>query len=369
MDSIQSKLESAIQKRSSDNSLRTLQTSNLIDFSSNDFFGLANNPNIQKTFINNLKQLEQHGSKGSRLLSGNTLLHEQTEKLFSQYFKGENSLLFNSGYVANLGLLSAIGSRGDLFIYDELAHSSIKDGVRLSNAKHYSFRHNDLIDLEAKLKLDGNTKFVVVESLYSMDGDFAPLTNILSICNKYNANLIVDEAHATGIYGAGAGLTVELGIELDVFARVYTFGKAFASNGAIVVGSNVLKDYLINFSRTFIYSTATTLTSITHLRTILDHLIIHGEDYRNRLMANIATFKRIVKSHSNSQIQPVFNGSQEQTIILATYLQKGGFDVRPILSPTVKKGSERVRICIHSFNTETDIQQLGSLIAEIKQSN
>lgn len=207
------------------------------------------------------------GSTGSRLLTGHYELLETLEDKIAEFHQGEAALVFNAGYNANLGLLSAIPRRSDVILYDELVHASIHDGIRLSPARSSVFAHNNTSALEQLLQEhQGKTIFVLVESIYSMDGDAAPLKTIQALCQKYQAYLVVDEAHSTGICGHyGEGLCVETGIHKEVFARIYTFGKAMGGHGAAVVGSKVLKDYLLNYARPLIYTTALSPHSTHHI--------------------------------------------------------------------------------------------------------
>ncbi|RZL31360.1 MAG: aminotransferase class I/II-fold pyridoxal phosphate-dependent enzyme, partial [Pedobacter sp.] len=223
-------LESKLKERTENGLLRKLTSTSLpSDFSSNDYLGFAQSSTLknliktQTEAISNIK----NGSGGSRLLSGNHSYTEQTEQFIANFHQAPSGLIFNSGYDANVGLLSSIPQRGDTIITDELIHASLIDGARLSYADRFKFKHNDLTDLDQKLRNAKGIIYVVVESVYSMDGDLAPLTEICNLCEKYNANLIVDEAHATGIFGEkGKGLVVQLKLQSKVFARIVTFGKA-----------------------------------------------------------------------------------------------------------------------------------------------
>ena len=218
--------EGLLRKLSSEN--------NLIDFSSNDYLGFARSDELKNIISSEAGALNfkpKTGSTGSRLLTGNTKYAEELECFIAQFHKAEAGLIFNSGYDANLGLISSAAKKGDVIFYDELSHASIYDGARLSKSESFPFRHNDLNHLEERLEYFSEKKyencFVIVESVYSMDGDFSPLKEIAALCEKYNANLIVDEAHATGVFGSkGEGKVVELNLEKKVFARVHTFGKA-----------------------------------------------------------------------------------------------------------------------------------------------
>ena len=268
-------------RRKEDGLVRQLfPQSNLIDFSSNDYLGFAKSKDVFDLSKNEVSKVASHslpfnGSTGSRLLTGNSSYAEDLEKFIANYHKAEAGLIFNSGYSANIGLISSVAGKDDVIFYDELSHASIYDGVRLSKAGSFPFRHNDLSHLEERLmffkashKKDSSC-FVIVESVYSMDGDFAPLKEIAFLCDKYQADLIVDEAHATGIFGEkGEGRVVELGLEEKVFARVHTFGKALGCHGAIVLGSDTLRSYLINYARSFIYTTALPLHSLATIKCV-----------------------------------------------------------------------------------------------------
>ena len=242
--------------------LRALQRHDgLVDFFSNDYLGFASDMSIARLSKDADEEFRlKNGSTGSRLLSGNSLAHEELERELEIHFKSDSALLFNSGYDANIGLLSAVLQRNDSVFFDRLSHASIRDGISLSTASSYGFEHNDMDDLAKKIS-KGRSKtghnYVVVESVYSMDGDEAPLKALVEFCQSENLYLIVDEAHATGVFGEkGEGLTVSQGLEEFVFARIHTFGKAMGCHGAAVLGSRELRDFLINFARSFIYTTA-----------------------------------------------------------------------------------------------------------------
>jgi len=353
---IQQKLE----ERKANNALRELKTNNnLIDFCSNDYLGFASEKSIHQ--VEN--ELEQFGATGSRLISGNHNTTEQVENYLANFYKAESALIFNSGYNANLGFFSCVPQREDTIIYDELIHASIRDGIRLSNANSFSFKHNNLEELQNKIaKAKGNI-YVAVESVYSMDGDFAPLTEIAAICKKQKAALIVDEAHAVGVFGDGKGLCAELNIEKDVFARIVTFGKAFGCHGAAILGSNDLRNYLINYSRPFIYTTALPLQSILTIKKAHEFLLDNIEriDVLKDLIAYFkeSTFDfQLSTFNSKSAIQCIIIQGNDEVKKIAAKIQKQGFDVRPILSPTVPKGQERLRICLHSFNSKNQIVEL-----------
>lgn len=345
-----------LSERVEQNSLRSLSTfSEGIDFYSNDYLGYA-----KIRFESNYLE----GSTGSRLISGNSELTNQLEVELASFFKQDAGLVFNSGYDANLGLLSCVPQRGDTILYDALCHASIRDGIQLSFAHSFAFRHNELENLKKRLIEAKGTVYVVVESIYSMDGDQAPLVELVELCQQFVAFLIVDEAHAGGVYGShGQGLVTELGLDFGVFAKIITFGKAYGSHGACVLGSADLKSYLINFSRPFIYTTAIPPTTQARILAIVRHTQADTQS-RTTLFKNIQFFKSLVTEHklpfleSNSAIQGILIPGNDKIKEKANQLIEKGFLVKPILSPTVEKGKERLRICLHSFNTEHEITSL-----------
>jgi 8-amino-7-oxononanoate synthase len=361
-------LKIALNARKEQNSLRTLRPgSGLIDFFSNDYLGFARSEKLSASSAKEFAaQPVSNGSTGSRLLSGNSVYAEKLEGELAAFHRAEAALLFNSGYDANLGLFSSVAKRGDTIIADELIHASMIDGIRLSRADYYRFRHNDAESLEEKLKIAKGNVFVGVESIYSMDGDAAPLKEIGALCERYNAYLIVDEAHATGVFGEqGRGRVNELGLEQKVFARVHTFGKAMGCHGALVAGSQRLRDYLVNFSRPFIYSTALPLHSLCTIKAAYA-LLKESEAERAKLKRLIG----VMHDSGNlpgyipslSPIQCLVIPGNEAVKKAAEAVQKAGFDVRPILHPTVPKGKERVRICLHAFNSVEDLNRMISVL-------
>jgi 8-amino-7-oxononanoate synthase len=364
-------IKEKLDERQLNGTYRTLKPeSSLIDFCSNDYLGFARSPVLKRWVENevNANDGALNGSTGSRLLSGNLAYTEILEQEIADFHQSEAGLIFNSGYDANLGLFSALPQRGDTIIIDELIHASIIDGVRLSYANRYVFRHNDLQSLEEKLKHAKGNCYVVIESVYSMDGDTPPIKEILALTEKFKAQLIVDEAHAIGLYGKG--LINQLGLESRVFARIITFGKALGCHGAIILGSKLLREYLINFSRSFIYTTAASFHQIASIKMAYKLLALSGNEVQ-KLQNNIHLLKRM-SAHpgcnllpSDSAIQCLIAGSNEKAKQMAGQLQEAGMDVRPILSPTVPKGTERLRICLHSFNTGNEINLLSETIHKL----
>lgn len=325
-----------------------------IDFFSNDYLGMAGE----------VFSVSVWGSTGSRLISGNSNSVLEAERKLANFFSSEAALMFNSGYDANLGFFGSVPQRGDTVVYDELIHASVRDGIRLGFANGMSFKHNDADDLALKLgKLEG-TVYVAVESLYSMNGDMAPLRKIADICEEYKVNLVVDEAHAAGVFGKdGRGIVDALGLREKVFARLVTFGKAYGSHGACILGSRQLMNFLINFSRSFIYTTALPAEVYVHNASIVSSLLMN--ERRSILQDNLNYFRsRFVNdrliSEVNSPIQIVRIGNVEQVKALTERLQFRNIAVKPIYAPTVQKGCEALRLCIHSFNTKTELDQLIS---------
>ena len=349
---------------------RKLRTDKLpIDFFSNDYLGLARSKDLSLAIAEAHADLRAgNGSTGSRLLSGNDALTEEVEASLSNTFKSEACLIFNSGYAANLAVLSSVPQKGDTILYDNLSHASLKDGARLSLATRHSFKHNDLSDLEQKMRSAKGKIFVVVESIYSMDGDTCPLSEIIVLADKYNAFIVLDEAHSTGVIGAqGAGYAVAKGLHTKIDIRIYTFGKAMGVHGACVAGSTSLIQYLINFSRPFIYTTAPSPHQIIAIDCAFRFLERHIE-LQDALKEKIRTYLSALggvpnRTASTSAIQTLLYPGNENAKQVATTLQQKGFDVRPILYPTVPSGTERLRICLHTFNTEEDIRSLTNAIS------
>ena len=369
MNTVEDYIEAKLNERKAAGTYRTLKADNsLIDFCSNDYLGFARS-NILKQQVNEFLHQQSNylnGATGSRLLSGNTNFCEELESDIAQFHDAEAGLIFNSGYDANLGLFSSLPQRGDTIITDELIHACIIDGARLSYANRYTFKHNDLNSLEEKLKHAKGNVYIAIESVYSMDGDIAPLNEMNALADLYNARLIVDEAHAVGVYNKG--LVNSMGLQSKIFARVVTFGKALGAHGAIVLGSDALRNYLINFARSFVFTTAASFHQLATVK-MAYQMLADSATEQAALSANIELFKSQFSIgskliDSNSAIQSIIISGNRQTAQLAQTLQQTGFDVRPILSPTVPSGTERLRICLHSFNTGTEIINLTNLLKQ-----
>lgn len=369
-----------IADRKADNAFRTLKDNLFtIDFFSNDYIGFASSKAIHAEVEKILaEQKWQHGATGSRLLSGNHSLYEVAENEITKFHNSESALLFNSGYDANVGFFSCIPQRNDIMLYDSYIHASIRDGISLGLTKSYKFKHNDLSDLEKLLKKFSSSKqttFVATESVFSMDGDSPDLLKMTELCEQYGAFLIVDEAHALGVFGQfGCGLVQHLGLENRVFARIVTYGKALGCHGAAILSSGVVKDYLINFARSLIYTTAMPPQSVAHI--VAGYRQLKKTTHIKNLQENISLFKNTLEKHkknysfihSDSSIQAMIVSGNDFVKSVAEQLQNKGFGVMPILSPTIPKGEERLRICLHSFNTEEEILNLVNNILYLNES-
>ena len=369
--SLDQRLAAALTKREASGTRRALAppVAGLVDFSSNDYLGLSRHPAVQAA----QQVAAAVGSTGSRLLTGDSVAAQALESRLAHFHRAEAALLFNSGYTANLGFFATIPQRGDTILYDADSHASVKEGIHASPATAWSFRHHDLADLERKLARTTGAVFVAVEALYSMGGDMAPLAELSALCQQRGLHLVVDEAHSNGIYGPlGEGLVVELGLENAVYARILTFGKALGSQGAAIVGPAVLRDYLVNFCRAFIYTTALPPLTIAGLTAAYDLLptlaaerekLFHLSHYLKDQLHSLPGLRVPPDSHI---IHPVFFTrcpGPEQVRQLAAAVQAAGFDGRAIVAPTVPVGTERLRLIVHAFNTEEQIEGLAAVLA------
>ena len=372
-----------LQKLQSEDSLRLLKAnSSGIDFYSNDYLGLAKSKYIfekSNEILAGLSLKNINGSTGSRLLSGHTAYIESLEKKISTFHESEDCLIMNSGYNTNLSVFGCFAKRADTIIYDEFIHASIRDGITLSRANNFSFKHNDLSDLERKIKRAKGNLFIAVESVYSMDGDLADLISIQNLCDKHGAHLIVDEAHAVGLYGShGQGLVYAADIQDKVLARIVTFGKALGVHGAAVLGSQNMKNYLVNKARAFIFTTSITPHTLCSIDAVYEELP-NMQGAREKLRQNIDQYETLAKqilqltNIPKTQIKTLMmpDGRDVNTILkikqMANSLVSDGFTVRPILYPTVAKGSERLRITLHSYNTDKEIKSLINSISKLQK--
>lgn len=358
--------QKALEERKEQHLLRTLPLlPEGIDFYSNDYLGLAQSQSLSLAIEEECRNAPKlNGATGSRLLSGNNEYAEQVEQEIAEFHKTESALVYASGYMANLGLISSLALKDTTLICDELMHASLIDGVRLGHAKKVKFKHNDLHDFTDKLKKAEGQVIVLVESIYSMDGDICPIEELSELCTKHDALLIVDEAHAFGVSGEnGEGLVQSLNLQNQVFARVITYGKAPGIHGAAVVGPSWLKEYQVNFSRSMIFSTAPSNHHFASIAAIYNHLSKCKPD-RNQLKENIEYFvekRGDVGGHwldSETQIQSLIVPGNKEVIDLAEKLKEAGINALPIRRPSVAEGSERIRFCLHSYNTKEEIDLL-----------
>ncbi len=374
MENFPTSLQAKLQEREQANALRKLSVPNIqTDFSSNDYLGFSANRQIFDAVHSYLLEngFAQNGSSGSRLISGNHKLYSIAEEHIAQSHNAKSALIFNSGYDANVGFFSSVPQKGDVVLYDEYIHASIRDGLRLSYASAYKFPHNDLDALEALIKRSkgDNEVYIVTESVFSMDGDSPDLESLVALAEASHCRLVTDEAHAIGVFGTkGEGLIQSLSLEDKVFARIMTFGKALGCHGAAVLGSMQLKEYLVNFARSLIYTTALPPHSIATI--ITAYKALETSPQRNRLEEVIRFFRsetlrlgfQDLFIGSTSAIHCAVIPGNEKVKSVASALQENGFGVKAILSPTVPQGMERLRICLHSYNTEAEITGMLELL-------
>ncbi len=334
-----------------------------IDFSSNDYLGLSQHPLLKQGMAEAVMR-EGVGSTGSRLLRGERECFTRVERKFAAFKGTERSLYFSSGYLGNIAVLSTFPEEGDVIYSDERNHASLIDGMRLSRARRVIFPHNDVDELGRLLRAHNGMgqQFVVVESLFSMDGDVGPLAAYVQLCREHGAALIVDEAHAVGVYGArGSGIIEEAGVGQDVFLSVNTAGKALGVGGAFVAGSESAIEYLVQRARPFIFSTAPTPPVAAAIETALD-VIAMEPDRRERLFSRARYLRGLLDVLGTSQIIPVIIGENARAVAVARELQAEGFDVRAIRPPTVAPGTARLRIAVNEGLSETTLQRFADAL-------
>jgi len=353
---------------------RHLEASRDFDLNSNDYLGLATDPRMKQSILEAVHSATRTASTGSRLLSGHDDAWTALETDFARWVGAESALYFTSGYAANLGLLGAILHPEDIVFSDSANHASLIDAMRLSKCRRVVFPHLDLNALEDQLTRITSTsgaRLIVVESIFSMEGDSAPLADLAALAERYGAELVVDEAHAIGVRGpAGRGLVAEAGLAGRVLATVHTCGKALAAAGAFVCGPESLRQFLINRARPFIFSTAlppyfaAQVSAGMHLAAAADaqraHLAVIGSYLRNELQGN-----GFDTAGSDSHIVPVILGANETAVAVAAYLRNNGFGVRAIRPPTVPAGSARLRL---SLTAKCSQPMLTDLVAAMTQA-
>jgi 8-amino-7-oxononanoate synthase len=357
--------------------LRTLEVVSGVNLCSNDYLGLASDPRLKQAVMAAVADSERIGSTGSRLLSGNTPDWECLESEFAEFAETEAALYFGSGYAANLGLLSSILGRGDVVFSDALNHASIIDGIRLSRAEKVIYPHGDLQFLERALRehsREAGAKVIVTESVFSMEGDVAPVDALLRLAGEYGAELVVDEAHATGVMGPrGHGVAAELGLTSEIFAIVHTCGKALGSAGAFVCGSESLKQFLVNRARTFVFSTAMPPYLAGQIRAALG-LAVEADARRAHLREMSELLRKELAragvncGASTTQIVPIFCGTNEAALHAAEVLRENGFAVRAIRPPTVPEGTARVRLSLTAKIAREEVVRLSEAIRRAFES-
>ncbi|KAI9216706.1 pyridoxal phosphate-dependent transferase [Blastocladiella britannica] len=374
------------------------------DFASNDYLGLARTPPPMPPSVEDASTSPtlRHGSTGSRLLSGHSPAAAALEAKLAATHGSEAALLFNAGYAANLAVFSALPAPGDLVLLDEKVHASVWDGARMAVGRVTlragssgatiavrTFRHGDAADLtrvatawRAEERAAGRGAsvgevLVGIESVYSMDGTVAPIAAMVDAARELgNTWLVVDEAHACGISGpGGAGKVSELGLEHapEVLARVCTFGKAIGCHGAVVLSSAGMRDFMINYARPLIYSTMMGPTAVAAIDAAYTYLQDHSARLASQLASLIDIFRRAAAEHipplplvaSETHIQGILVPGNEAVVAAARELQRRGFYTLPIRAPTVAPGEERIRVCIHVYNTESAIRELVQAVGEV----
>ena len=335
----------------------------LLNLSSNNYLNFADNEKITKEFLDTVGYKYSLGSASSRLLTGTLPVYKELESLLSGLYKKEAALIFNSGYHANVGISSALNQKGDVIFSDKLNHASIIDGMRLSEGKFFRFPHNNIEALENLIKRERenyNNAFIITESVFSMDGDIADLEKIVELKKKYNCYLIIDEAHAFGVFGEnGLGIAESRGIIDDIDLIVGTFGKAVGSMGAFVVGSKVFIDFLINKSRPFIFSTALPPICIAFSKWVIEHKFPETRQKCQRMLSIAKKFG------SESHIIPVIVGGNKETVDLCEILFHNGYFTLPIRPPTVPTGTSRIRL---SLTCEIEEEEVNLLMEKINAS-
>lgn len=390
--SLEGKLDSQLKRRQRSSKLRSLKSSRpgSVDFSSNDFLSLATTKEFRQDYLRELEnQILPVGSTGSRLLDGNSEYAENLEREIAHFHGAQSGLLVGSGFDGNVSIFTCLPQPGDIILHDELIHASVHDGMRMSRAASVlSFKHNCLNDFRDKLNSCVSSHprrdvFVAVESVYSMDGDLAPMAEMVVIMKEIfpdgNCHLVVDEAHATGVYGPkGSGRVNELGLEKDVLVRLNTFGKAMASNGAIILCSPTIRSYLINYARPLIFTTFMSYPTLVAIKVAYDWLksgkteklaarlkhLIHYLDTRMRTLTYLTD--RLPDGYmvlpETCPESAIFALMMREPRELAAFCQSAGFVARAVMHPTVPLGTERVRICLHSGNTEAEIDAFVEVV-------
>lgn len=370
--SLLAELQAGLRDLESRSQRRTLVEVTGVNLCSNDYLGLADNPALKQTVIEAMLKANRIGGTGSRLLSGHAAVWNELEEEFAALAGSEAALYFGSGYAANIGLLTSLANKNDVIVSDALNHASIIDGIRLSGARKIIYPHRDLHALESALKENQSTpgrKLIVTETVFSMDGDVAPLDVIVALAEKYGASVLVDEAHATAVRGPqGRGIAQQLLTDGRVLAAMHTCGKALASAGAFVCGSTVLREHLINHARTFIFSTAMPPYMAEQIRAAL-RLAAGMDIERAELISRSRGFAQSLQRDgwetlaTTTQIVPAVIGPNDAAVTAAEFLQRAGFAVRAIRPPTVPQGTARLRFSVTHKISAAELEKLTAVLS------
>ena len=345
-----------------------------LNFSSNDYLGLTQNKDIKTSIINGIKKYG-NGSGSSHLISGHYFIHDEIEKLISSNLLFNKSILFTSGFAANLGVITSLCARNDVIFSDKLNHASLNEAALLSKSRFVRYKHLDLCHLEKLLKkYDGRRKLIISDTVFSMDGDLINLPKLIDLCHKYDAYLYIDDAHGFGVLGRNGQGTLEhyypkLDFSPSLKKRIiymFTLGKSVGVSGAIVLASNQIIDYLIQKAKTYIYTTALSPALANGILTSLE-IILKDKELRKKLQENISCFRKTIKnkkllSNSITPIQPIFINNTQKSIKLSKKLLEKGFYVPVIRPPTVPKNTARLRISISSLHEIKNVKELAELI-------
>jgi len=371
-ESLRAELQAGLRELESGSQRRTLVEITGVNLCSNDYLGLAENPTLKQTAIEAMANATRVGGTGSRLLSGHAAVWNKLEEEFAAFAGSEAALYFGSGYAANIGLLTSLANKNDVIFSDALNHASIIDGIRLAGARKVIYPHRDLNALESSLKENQSArgrKLIVTETVFSMDGDVAPVDAIVALAEKYGAGVIVDEAHATAVHGPGGrGISAQLLADGRVLAAMHTCGKALASAGGFVCGSAVLREHLINHARTFIFSTAMPPYMAEQIRAAL-RLAARMDDERTELISRSQNFAQSLQRDcwetlgTNTQIVPAVIGPNDAAVAAAEFLQRAGFAVRAIRPPTVPPGTARLRFSVTQHISGAELERLAAALS------
>jgi 8-amino-7-oxononanoate synthase len=370
-EALNSELRAGLRELESRSQRRNLVEISGVNLCSNDYLGLADHPALREAAIQGLRGANLAGGTGSRLLSGHAAVWNELEEEFAAFAGSEAALYFGSGYAANIGLLTSLAGKNDVIFSDALNHASIIDGVRLSGARKIIYPHRDLNALETALqenRHEHGRRIIVTETVFSMDGDMAPVEDIVVLAERYGAGVIVDEAHATAMHGPGGrGIAATLLASGNIVAAMHTCGKALASAGAFVSGSAVLREHLINHARTFIFSTAMPPYMATQIRAAL-RLAKEMHSERAALSSRAREFAKALRNDgwetlaSATQIVPAVIGENSAALLAAEYLQREGFAVRAIRPPTVPFGTARLRFSLTQKIKSQELEQLAAAL-------